>query len=98
MAIHDASIFHLGCVSKVAHRTREPLVSSFAEAQLRVRSDLLASSLASSKVVSQLARGEDPAIDGPPAQPTGFVLEADFEDAGRTPVDGALYPYTPWSR
>jgi hypothetical protein len=98
MAVHDASLFHLGRVSKVEHRTRKPSVSSFAEAQLRVRSDVLTSSLAGGKVVSQLARGEDPTIDRSPAQPAGFVPEADLEHSGRTAIDGALYPHTPGSR
>ena len=64
---------------------------------LRIRSDALPASPAGSKVVSKLAGREDPAVDGSPAQPTALVLEADLEDASRTAVDGALYPYAPWS-
>jgi len=90
MPIHDASVLHLRCVAKVEHRPVEPSTGSLAEPQLGIGSDALPASTASRKIVSKLAGREDPAVDGPPAQPTVFVLEADLEDTCRAAVDGAF--------
>jgi hypothetical protein len=98
MPVHDASVLHLRCVSKVEHRSVEPPIGSLAKSQLGIGWDALPASSASRKVVSQLAGREDPAVDGPPAQPTAFVVEANLEDAGRTAVDGALHPHRRGSR
>lgn len=93
----DAPVLGLGSVSQVKHRPAEPLVGGVAESQLGNGRDALATCPPRREFIAQLASGKDSTIDGPPAQATIFVLESNFQHAGRTPVGPALYPYAAWS-